>query len=131
MTSDQINSVSQVMPEAFRKLLTSHATHRWQTEIQEGILLMCELFIELLTTRMQYDPVPCHMLNTLALIFDTKNDWNHKNKDQGARGRWHTATGTTARFEEKKIPLATGLSMQRLLKHQIRTTANSTAGFVT
>ena len=101
MTSDQINSVSQVMPEAFRKLLTSHATHRWQTEIQEGILLMCELFIELLTTRMQYDPVPCHMLNTLALIFDTKNDWNHKNKDQGARGRWHTATGTTARFEKR------------------------------
>ena len=89
------------MPEAFRKLLTSHATHRWQTEIQEGILLMCELFIELLTTRMQYDPVPCHMLNTLALIFDTKNDWNHKNKDQTPRGRWHTATGTAARCERE------------------------------
>ena len=91
------------MPEAFRKLLTSHATHRWQTEIQEGILLMCELFIELLTTRMQYEPVPCHMLNTLALIFDTKNDWNHKNKDQTARGRWHTATGTAARYERETL----------------------------
>ena len=97
-TGFEVTFVFQVMPEAFRKLLTSHATHRWQTEIQEGILLMCELFIELLTTRMQYDPVPCHMLNTLALIFDTKNDWNHKNKDQAARGRWHTATGTTARY---------------------------------
>ena len=64
---------------------------------------MCELFIELLTTRMQYDPVPCHMLNTLALIFDTKNDWNHKNKDQTARGRWHTATGTAARYERETL----------------------------
>ena len=57
--------IERVMPEAFRKLLTSHATHRWQTEIQEGILLMCELYIDLLTTRLQYDPVPCSMLNTL------------------------------------------------------------------
>ena len=73
--------IERVMPEAFRKLLTSHATHRWQTEIQEGILLMCELYIDLLITRLQYDPIPCSMLNTLALIFDTKNDWNHKNKD--------------------------------------------------
>ena len=60
------------MPEAFRKLLTSHATHRWQTEIQEGILLMCELYIDLLITRLQYDPVPCSMLSTLALILTLK-----------------------------------------------------------
>ena len=73
--------IERVMPEAFRKLLTYHATHRWQTEIQEGILLMCELYKDLLTTRLQYDPVPCSMLNTLALIFDTKNDWDHKDTD--------------------------------------------------
>ena len=62
---------------------------------------MCELFIEL-TTRMQYDPVPCQMLNILALIFDIKNDWNHKNKDQTAHGRWHTQTGTAARYDIEK-----------------------------
>jgi len=90
--------IERVMPEAFRKLLTSHATHRWQTEIQEGILLMCELFIDLLTTRMQYDPVPCSMLSTLALILDTKNDWNHKNKDQVPRGRWHTTTAVKQEY---------------------------------
>eukprot|EP00090_Calanus_glacialis_P047045 TRINITY_DN9530_c0_g1_i3.p1 TRINITY_DN9530_c0_g1~~TRINITY_DN9530_c0_g1_i3.p1 ORF type:complete len:2633 (-),score=502.34 TRINITY_DN9530_c0_g1_i3:271-7929(-) len=97
--------IERVMPEAFRKLLTSHATHRWQTEIQEGILLMCELYIDLLTTRLQYDPVPCSMLNTLALIFDTKNDWNHKNKDQTPRGRWQeNTTGTQSKIEYAKAP---------------------------
>jgi len=95
--------IERVMPEAFRKLLTSHATHRWQTEIQEGILLMCELYIDLLTTRLQYDPVPCTMLNTLSLIFDTKNDWNHKNKDQTPRGRWQEGA-TQSKIEYAKAP---------------------------
>ena len=47
---------------------------------------MCELYIELLTTRLQHDPLPVSMLSTLALIFDVKNDWNHKNRDQAPRG---------------------------------------------
>ena len=79
--------IDRVMPEAFKKLLTSPATHRWQTEIQEGILLMCELYLDLVVTRLQYDPVPCHLLATLSLIMDLKNDWNNKNRDQLAR-RW-------------------------------------------
>ena len=70
--------IDRVMPEAFKKLLTSPATHRWQTEIQEGILLMCELYLDLVVTRLQYDPVPCHLLATLSLIMDVKNDWNNK-----------------------------------------------------
>ena len=82
ISSLQLTLVFQVMPEAFRKLLTSPATHRWHREIQEGIRLMCELFIELLTTRMKYGPVPYHMLDTLALIFDIQNTWNQKNKGQ-------------------------------------------------
>lgn len=79
----------RVLPEAFRKLLTSNAVQRWMAEIQEGIRLMCELFIELLTTRLRYDPVPCQLLQTLALIFDMKTDWNSKHRDQpSARSEW-------------------------------------------
>ena len=48
---------------------------------------MCELFVELLCTRLLYEPAPSTMLNTFALILDTKNDWNHKNKEQGPRQR--------------------------------------------
>ena len=83
--------VERVMPEAFKKLLTSAATQRWSSEIQEGILLMCELFMELLVTRLQYDPIPCQLLSTLAQICDMDNYWNSKNRDQVAKGRWETA----------------------------------------
>ena len=71
--------IDRVMPEAFKKLLTSTATQRWTSEVQEGILLMCELYLDLLVTRMKYDPIPCHLLSTLALIFDSDNYWNNKN----------------------------------------------------
>ena len=37
----------RILPEAFRKLLASHATQRWGQEIQEGIYDMLELFIDL------------------------------------------------------------------------------------
>ena len=83
--------IERVMPEAFNKLLTSAATQRWSGEIQEGILLMCELYMELLVTRLQYDPVPSHLLTTLALIFNMDTYWNNKNRDQVAKGRWETA----------------------------------------
>jgi len=105
--------IERVMPEAFRKLLTSHATHGWQTEIQEGILLMLELFLDLLTTRMQYDPVPCSMLNTLALAFDLKNDWNHKNKGETPRGRWQDTFGGSQNAKEYARPPETHLSYTR------------------
>jgi hypothetical protein len=52
----------------FRKLLTSSATHRWQAEIQEGIYNMLELYIDLVITRLQHDPVPISLLNILATV---------------------------------------------------------------
>ena len=82
--------IERVMPEAFKKLLTSTATQRWTSEVQEGILLMCELYIDLLVTRMKYDPIPCHLMSTLSLIFDVDNYWNSKNRDQVPRGRWES-----------------------------------------
>ena len=86
--------IDRVMPEAFKKLLTSTATQRWTSEVQEGILLMCELYLDLLVTRMKYDPIPCHLLSTLALIFDPDNYWNGKNRDQVPRGRWESPSST-------------------------------------
>ena len=68
------------MPEAFRKLLTSPETGRWPREKQEGVLNMCELFIELLTSTPHH-----HMMDTLALVFDVQNSWNQQNKDQPPR----------------------------------------------
>ena len=54
--------------QAFRKLLCSNATHRWLADVQEGIFIMSELFIETLTARLEYGPVPNKMLETLALV---------------------------------------------------------------
>ena len=76
-----------VMPEAFKKLLTSNATAKWHTEIQEGIFNMVELFIDLILTYLPQSSdagsgIPVSMLNTLALAFDTDNDWNYKNRNQ-------------------------------------------------
>ena len=86
--------------QAFRKLLSSNATHRWPADIQDGIFIMSELFIETVTARLEYRPVPCKMLDTLALLFDTKNDWNSKNRDQLSRGRWQEAGDNKRRDSE-------------------------------
>ncbi len=87
------------MPEAFRKLLTSNATSKWHTEIQEGIYNMLEFFIDLILVRLASSPVPLTMLNTLALAFDVENDWNYKNRNQLSQERWHrpsTSSGGAA-----------------------------------
>ena len=41
---------------------------RWNTEIQEGIYAMLEMLVDLVTTRLERDPVPCTLLTTLALV---------------------------------------------------------------
>ena len=53
--------------------------------MQEGIYIMLDLFIDLVTTRLDTDPVPVGLLNILSTAFDLKNDWNHKNKDQSSK----------------------------------------------
>ena len=107
--------LDRIMPEAFKKLLSSSATHRWNAETQEGIYLMSEMLVELVTTRMEYDPVPTKLLiDTLSLVsfsrevevsyynrtfqfffqlFDVRNDWNTKNRDSVSKGRWQEAVG--------------------------------------
>jgi ubiquitin carboxyl-terminal hydrolase 9/24 len=88
----------RVMPEAFRKLLTSNAIQRWSPDIQEGIRLMCELFVDLVITRLRHGgEVPCQLLQTLTLVFDMKSDWNNKHRDQpaarGSGGDWEDVGG--------------------------------------
>ena len=41
---------------------------RWNAEIQEGIYAMLEMLVDLVTTRLERDPVPCGLLDTLALV---------------------------------------------------------------
>ncbi len=82
----------RILPEAFKKLLSSHATQRWQGEIQEGIFDMLELFLDLVVARLKAPspphPVPVLMLQVLATAFDTKVEWNFKNRHKETRGRW-------------------------------------------
>ena len=87
--------LDSVMPEAFKKLLTSNATSKWHSEIQEGIYNMLELFLDLIIVRLPNAPVPVTMLNTLALAFDVENDWNYKNRNQVPRGRWQSVSNSS------------------------------------
>ena len=80
--------LDSVMPEAFKKLVSSNATAKWSREIQEGIYQMLELFVDLIIVLLPQEKVPLKALETLALAFDLDNDWNAKNKDQTPMGRW-------------------------------------------
>ena len=46
----------------------THLMFRWNAEIQEGIYAMLEMLVDLVTTRLERDPVPCGLLDTLALV---------------------------------------------------------------
>ena len=75
--------LDRILPESFRKLLSSNATLKWNAEIQEGIYVMSELYIETITARLEYDPVPNKLLETLSLVsfiififINTRNCYN-------------------------------------------------------
>ena len=53
------------------------------------------------------------MLNTLALAFDLKNDWNHKNKGETPRGRWQDTFGGAQNAKEYARPPETHMSYTR------------------
>lgn len=63
-----VRFVNRCMPEAFRKLMTSKAVHRWGAEIHEGIYNMLQLFIELVAVRLKYKPVPIELLEVLGMV---------------------------------------------------------------
>jgi len=51
------------------QLLTSAAVHRWGIDIQEGIFDMLQLLIDLIATRLHYEPVPVDLLHVLAMVY--------------------------------------------------------------
>lgn len=50
------------------QLLMSAAVHRWGIDIQEGIFDMLQLLIDLIATRLRYEPVPVDLLHVLAMV---------------------------------------------------------------
>ncbi|XP_070563005.1 ubiquitin carboxyl-terminal hydrolase 24-like isoform X2 [Ptychodera flava] len=72
--------VDRCMPEAFKKLLTSGAVHRWGTDIQEGIYNMLQLLIDFIAARLKYDPAPIGLLGVLGLAFDPETEFHFKNR---------------------------------------------------
>jgi len=43
--------------------------HRWGIDIQEGIFDMLQLLIDLIATRLRYEPVPVDLLHVLAMVY--------------------------------------------------------------
>jgi hypothetical protein len=71
-----------IVPEAFRKLLTTQSVYAWPREIQSGVFDMIELLVDLVGTRLHYTPVPITLLDTLAIVFDTNTTFSQKHKDE-------------------------------------------------
>ncbi|KAF8763443.1 Ubiquitin carboxyl-terminal hydrolase 24 like protein [Argiope bruennichi] len=72
--------IEHVLPEAFKKLLTSGAVRNWGLDIQEGVRSMLHLLINLITTRLKTDPVPESLLQVLEKAFDPESEFHIKNK---------------------------------------------------
>jgi ubiquitin carboxyl-terminal hydrolase 9/24 len=71
--------LERVMPEVYRKLLSSSPVNRWNSEIQCGVYNMTRLAIELIALRLNKTGVPDVLLNTLHLIFNRDTEFNTKN----------------------------------------------------
>ncbi|XP_062568779.1 ubiquitin carboxyl-terminal hydrolase 24-like [Saccostrea cucullata] len=80
--------LERCMPESFQKLMTSGAVHRWNTEIQEGIFNMAELFIDMCVARLQHLPVHHEILNILTLVFNKESEYHFKNRSKRDRTYW-------------------------------------------
>ncbi|CAL1268833.1 unnamed protein product [Larinioides sclopetarius] len=72
--------IEHVLPEAFKKLLTSGAVRNWGLDIQEGVRSMLHLLINLITARLKTDPVPESLLQVLEKAFDPESEFHIKNK---------------------------------------------------
>ncbi|XP_046339329.2 ubiquitin carboxyl-terminal hydrolase 24-like isoform X2 [Haliotis rufescens] len=80
--------MDRCMPEAFQKLLTSAAVHKWGSEIQEGIFDMLLLLTDLVVARLQHDPVPVGLLEALNLAFNSETEFELKNRNRRDRTGW-------------------------------------------
>ncbi|XP_026201108.1 ubiquitin carboxyl-terminal hydrolase 24 isoform X6 [Anabas testudineus] len=80
--------MDRCMPEAFKKLLTSNAVHKWGTEIHEGIYNMLMLLVELVAERVKQDPVPVNLMAVLTMAFNPDNEYHFKNRMKLCQRNW-------------------------------------------
>ncbi|XP_073449988.1 ubiquitin carboxyl-terminal hydrolase 24 isoform X3 [Aquarana catesbeiana] len=85
--------VDRCMPEAFKKLLTSTAVHKWGTEIHEGIYNMLMLLIELVAERIKQEPIPCGLMGVLTMAFNPDNEYHFKNRMKMCQKNWADVFG--------------------------------------
>uniref|UniRef100_A0A673Y507 Ubiquitin carboxyl-terminal hydrolase 24 n=1 Tax=Salmo trutta TaxID=8032 RepID=A0A673Y507_SALTR len=83
--------MDRCMHEAFKKLLTSSAVHKWGTEIHEGIYNMLMLLVELVAERVKRDPIPVG-------AFNPDNEYHFKNRMKTCQRNWSEVFGEEAMF---------------------------------
>uniref|UniRef100_A0A3P9QAJ6 Ubiquitin carboxyl-terminal hydrolase 24 n=1 Tax=Poecilia reticulata TaxID=8081 RepID=A0A3P9QAJ6_POERE len=88
--------VDRCMPEAFKKLLTSSAVHKWGTEIHEGIYNMLMLLVELVAERVKQDPVPVNLMGVLTMALNPDNEYHFKNRMKSCQRNWAEVFGDEA-----------------------------------
>ncbi|XP_068174640.1 ubiquitin carboxyl-terminal hydrolase 24 isoform X2 [Antennarius striatus] len=88
--------IDRCMPEAFKKLLTSSAVHKWGTEIHEGIYNMLMLLVELVAERVKQDPVPVSLMGVLTMAFNPDNEYHFKNRMKVCQRSWAEVFGEEA-----------------------------------
>lgn len=74
--------MDRALIESFKKLLTSQAVKKWTSDILEGVFNMIQLFIDLISQRLKYTPVPVKLLETLTLVFDPDSEFHFKNRSR-------------------------------------------------
>ncbi|BFY99847.1 hypothetical protein BsWGS_02887 [Bradybaena similaris] len=74
--------IDRCMPEAFTKLLTSNAVHKWGIEIQEGIFNMLGLLIELVVASLKQDTLNPVLMDCLKLAFSPDTEFQVKNQSK-------------------------------------------------
>uniref|UniRef100_A0A8C5WGL6 Ubiquitin carboxyl-terminal hydrolase 24 n=1 Tax=Leptobrachium leishanense TaxID=445787 RepID=A0A8C5WGL6_9ANUR len=85
--------MERCMPEAFKKLLTSSAVHKWGTEIHEGIYNMLMLLIDLVAERIKQEPIPSGLLGVLTMAFNPDNEYHFKNRMKMCQKSWAEVFG--------------------------------------
>ncbi|XP_056460497.1 ubiquitin carboxyl-terminal hydrolase 24 isoform X5 [Gadus chalcogrammus] len=88
--------MDRCMHEAFKKLLTSSAVHKWGTEIHEGIYNMLMLLVELAAERVKQDPIPVNLMGVLTMAFNPDNEYHFKNRMKACQRNWAEVFGEEA-----------------------------------
>uniref|UniRef100_A0A673MZ36 Ubiquitin carboxyl-terminal hydrolase 24 n=1 Tax=Sinocyclocheilus rhinocerous TaxID=307959 RepID=A0A673MZ36_9TELE len=90
--------IDRCMPEAFKKLLTSSAVHKWGTEIHEGIYNMLMLLVDLVAERVKQDPIPIGLMGILTMAVNPDNEYHFKNRMKACQRNWAEVFGEDSMF---------------------------------